>query len=351
MNLLRLNFLKKQSNLFYFVIISSLFLFFIYLNNGSLLQKFDPNTVSRYLRSQDILDTDEKIKDRIFVSDSEIYIASGYLYADGQDPRAFNFQHPPFVKYLFGFSSKYFNLPLLPNMIFAALLIFEVFVLGKLSFRNELVGLLSSIMLMFDPVFKEVTTYALLDLGQMVFLLGFLIFTFFYKKHFIGQGILLGLALASKFYSPVIIFVGVAYLCKILIKDINVKRTFLTLLIAFITFCLTYSISFKNENGLFNLLFHQAKIIKFMIEHNKAIEWGGTLKMFFGGYFAWPLLFFVNLYQMFKFKNKDSVLVFSLLPCVYLLIMTFQIPFTRYFILILPFLYLIFANTVYKSLL
>ena len=36
---------------------------------------------------------------RLFLSDSEIHIASGYLYALGNNPITFNFQHPPFIKY------------------------------------------------------------------------------------------------------------------------------------------------------------------------------------------------------------------------------------------------------------
>ena len=76
-------------------------------------------------------------------------------------------------------------------------------------FKNKLIGFLASLLLLIDPVFKEVMMYALLDLGQMVFILGFIITTFYYKKHWIGQGVLLGLAMASKFYSPVIIFLGI----------------------------------------------------------------------------------------------------------------------------------------------
>lgn len=346
MNLLKQSFQKSKSNFAYLTILFVFTLFFFYLNKDFLFQKFDIGVIDRYLRSQDILDKENVIKDRIFVSDEEVYIASGFLYANGASPTEYNFQHPPFIKYLFGLSAKYFNLPLLPNILFAGLLLLEVFLLGKLIFRSEVVGLLSSLLLFFDPVFKEVTIYALLDLGQMFFLLGFILTTFFWKKHWIGQGVLLGLAVASKFYSPVIIFLGIIYLYKILTKQFEVKKETLMLIVALVTFASTYTISFVN--GDFNFFFHQAKIIKFMLDHNRAMEWGGVIPMFFGGYVMWPILFFVNLFVLFKPKLTGPFFVHALIPVIYFFVLCFQLPFTRYFILILPFLYLSFSSFVFN---
>lgn len=348
MNTLKKNILRNN---FHYIILFVVFSFFVFLNKDYLFRKFDPLLVDNYLRSQDILDIEDKIKDRIFVSDEDIYIASGFLYANGASPTEYNFQHPPFIKYLFGISAKYFNLPLLPNLIFAVILLVEVFLLGKLVFKNEFVGLLSSLLLLFDPVFKEVTIYALLDLGQIVFLLGFILTTFFWKKHWIGQGVLLGLACASKFYTPIIIFTGIIFLYKFLTKDFNLKKELLMLIVSFLTFCSTYIVSFINDNGLFNIFFHQAKIFKFMLDHNQAVEWGGVIKMFFGGYFMWPILFLINMFAILNTKFKDLRFLLLLIPIFYFVVLTFQLPFTRYFILILPFLYLSFAILIYLKLL
>lgn len=334
----------KSLNLKYVLILTLSFFVFVFLNRQKLFQSFDPTVVNRYLKSQDILDSENKIKDRIFVSDEDIYIASGYLYVNVASPIEYNFQHPPFIKYLFGLSSKYFNLPLLPNVLFAGLLLFEIYLLGFLVFKSELVGLLASLLLLIDPVFKEVATYALLDLGQMVFILGFIITTLFKPNNFILSGILLGLAMASKFYSPVIIFLGIIYLYKILTKQFDIKRELLVLSFSFLSFSILYFKSFP-----FNIFFEQAKIIKFMMDHNKAIEWGGVIPMFFGGYILWPILFFANLFAILNTKFQDPRFLFFLIPISYFIILNFQLPFTRYFILILPFLYLSFANLIYIS--
>ena len=337
---------NRNRNLVFIFFVLLSYSLFVFINREKLFQRFDSETVNRYLKSQDILDTEDKIKDRIFVSDEEIYITSGFLYANGAKPTGYNFQHPPFIKYLFGLSAKYFNLPLLPNIIFAGILLIEVYLLGQLVFKNHFVGLLASLLLLVDPVFKEVTIYALLDLGQMVFILGFIISTFYLKKHWIGQGVLLGLAIASKFYTPVIIFLGIIYLFKIFTKQFVLKKELLVFVIASLVFSFTYLINFP-----FNIFFYQAKIIKFMLDHNHAVEWGGVIPMFFGGYFMWPVLFFANLYQIFKTKYYEVSFVMFLLPAAYFLLLTFQLPFTRYFILILPFLYLSLSKLICEKLL
>ncbi|KKP47460.1 MAG: hypothetical protein UR39_C0004G0070 [Candidatus Woesebacteria bacterium GW2011_GWA1_33_30] len=322
------------------------FFVFLFINRQSIFQKFDPEVVGRYLRSQDIEDIENKIKNRIFISDSDIYIAAGYLYVTGSEPVSYNFQHPPLIKYLFGLSAKYFNLPLLPNIIFAGVLLFEVYLLGSLVFKNGSVGLLASLFLLVDPVFKEVITYALLDLGQMVFILGFLIMSI---KSVQSQGVtllsgvMLGLAFASKFYSPVIIFLGLVYIFKLLNKQFNIKHELAILLIAFLVFSICYIKSWP-----FNIFFEQVKIVKFMLTHNSATQWGGVLPMFFGGYFLWPILFFVNLFAILKTKFTDPRFLVFLIPIFYFLILNFQLPFTRYFILILPFLYLSLTNFIVR---
>lgn len=346
MKLLNQKLLQRKNKATSLLVLALFFLLFILFNKDRLFQKFDPQVIDRYLKSQDILDTEDKIKDRIFISDEEIYIASGYLYVTGSEPTSYNFQHPPFIKYLFGFSSKYFNMPLLPNVIFAGILLIEVYVLANLVFKNYFIGLLSSVLLLLDPVFKEVTIYALLDLGQIVFILGFLITTFYWKKHWIGQGVLLGLAMASKFYSPVIIFLGIIYLYKFFTRSFVFRHEFLVLLVASLVFSFTYLVNFP-----FNIFFYQAKIIKFMLDHNHAVEWGGVIPMFFGGYLLWPILFFVNLFVLFKSKISSPVFIYSLIPTLYALVLCFQLPFTRYFILILPFLYLSLSKLICEKLL
>lgn len=336
-----MTFLKNKK---YLIILIFSFILFIFLNKSYFFQKFDSTIINQYLKSQDILDTQDLIKDRIFISDAEIYQASGYLYATGSNPIEYNFQHPPFLKYLFGFSSKIFNLALIPNIIFAAILLFEVYLLGDLIFKNKLIGFLASILLLADPVFKEVSIYTLLDLGQITLLIGFLIISLFYQKYYLLSGVLLGLAFASKFYSPVFIFLALIYIYKLINKKFNLKTETITLITAFLVFSLCYIKAFS-----INLPFYQAKIIKFMIDHNRANSWGEVIPIFIKGYIFWPVSFISSFYLLFKQKLKSVQFLFLIIPIIYFVIMTFQIPFTRYFILILPFTYLGLGKVIWTN--
>lgn len=45
------------------------------------------------------------------MSDDDVYAYAGYVYASGASPASVNFEHPPFVKYLYGFAYALFGNP------------------------------------------------------------------------------------------------------------------------------------------------------------------------------------------------------------------------------------------------
>src|SRR3989338_10284003 len=71
--------------------------------------KFDNALIDRYFLSQDI--PREVPGKRLFLSDADVDLATGYLYAQGKDPSLFNFEHMPLIKYLYGFSVILFDNP------------------------------------------------------------------------------------------------------------------------------------------------------------------------------------------------------------------------------------------------
>src|SRR4030042_5843654 len=115
-----------------YLVITLLFVASLFFwHKPSLDYRFDENLVGDYLRSQDIEDPKELIKDRIYLSDSDLYIASGYLYVKGEDPTKFDFQVPAFIKYLFGFSTLIFGHPFYVQMAFGLVLHFLTYFLGQ----------------------------------------------------------------------------------------------------------------------------------------------------------------------------------------------------------------------------
>src|SRR4030042_4005856 len=152
---------KKQ---FPYLLIAFLFLVFLMLKHGDIFAyKFEPSLISEYLRSQDIEDKGKTIKNRIFLTDSDLYIASGYLYAKGEDPTIHNFQHPPLIKYLFGFSSVLFGNPFYVQLSFGLALLFLTYWLGKKVFNNIWLSLIGVFLLLIDPVFSNMMSENLLD--------------------------------------------------------------------------------------------------------------------------------------------------------------------------------------------
>lgn len=323
----------------YFLIILAFVLLLLTKYPGVFSYSFNQNTVINYLRSQDIEDPASRIKDRLIISDSDIYSATGYLYAKGEDPTRYNFQHPPLIKYLFGFSIFLTGNPFYVQAIFGLTLLFITYFLGTKILKNQLLALVPVMLLLTDPLYGSMMTETLLDLGQAVFALAYITLIFLYPESYILQGLVLGLFAASKFWSTAIVFVILIYGYKLFIKKekLNLKGGTLSFVVAFAVFALTYLVSLTR--GL-NMFFFLAKDLKYMLAHDSAGVFGGTILLFLKGYVLWPISLLAGIYPMFKTKVKDIRFFFLILPIIYLLSLSTALPFTRYFLLILPILYI-----------
>lgn len=354
---------KEMKRIWAYVLITLAFALLLFSKHSEIFSyKFDQNLIHDYLRSQDIEDPLGLIKDRIFISDSDIYIATGYLYAKGENPTSYNFQHPPLIKYLFGFSTLLTGNPFYVQIFFGLVLLFLTYFLGTKLFKNTAVSLIGTGFLLIDPVFGGMMNQALLDLGQAVFALSYIILVLFYPGNYILQGLVLGLFAASKFWSTAILFVVLVFAFKLFIRKekLDFKKNAISFVIAFLVLSLSYLKSFIDARGLFNIFFFVAKDLRFMLAHNSAGSVGGPLILFVTGFFApwwqkgveraadwsllWPASLVTSVYLAVKTKVKDLKFFFYLLPFTYLLFTSTQVPFTRYFIIILPLTYLSLAG-------
>jgi len=307
--------------------------------------------------SQDI--THEVPGKRLFLSDSEIHIASGYLYTLGNSPTAFNFQHPPFIKYLYGFSILLFQNPFIIQIVFGIVLLLLTYKISFLIFNSFLLALFSSLMLLFDPLFIDISSQALLDLGQVVFIL--LYFYLLLKKKKINNffpGIILGILFASKFWAGSLFFVILFDIYFILKRKLDLKDIFIHFIIAFIVFSIIYIKTFLDMKGVFNIVFFELKIIKYWFYHSTSQFFGSSFLLFLTGYMKtwwgnqsiirtntwsifWPIGIIGSFYKSIKnikrFQIKNLI---ASIPILYLVYLGIQAPFSRYFILILPFVYM-----------
>lgn len=313
--------------------------------------KFDKILIPRYFLSQDI--PHEVNGKRLFLSDSDIHIASGYLYAQGYDPSTINFQHPPLIKYLYGLFIIFFGNPLYVQVIFGMMLLVCTYLMGNVVIGKEPVGLLAAIFLALDPVLISLSKTALLDLGQAVFLTAFVIFSLKKKPSILLSGLFLGLASGSKFWagSAFMMIIVIAYLMQS--KRFILKSFVSQLFVATITFCLIYLPTFIIHRGLFNLIFFELKTIKYWFNHSVTSILGASLILFLTGSFKswwghkewmragdWSILYPASL--LVSVINYRKFI--AIIPILYLLYLGIQAPFSRYFIVILPYVYLTLSD-------
>jgi hypothetical protein len=350
------------------ILLLGVYFFIIYLWKPKVFSyKFDDKLISKYFCSQDII-TEPKCK-RLFLSDEEIHIAAGYLYVKGEDPTEYNFQHPPLIKYLYGLSTLGFGNPYLVQVLFGAVLLLAVYAAGLMIYRSFFIALLAGFFLIFDPLFIELSSQALLDLGQAVFLMFYVLSFLKFEKKYILQGVLLGLLCASKFWGVSVFAVLFVLFYQLINKKFKFKNFIFHLVTGFVVFVLVYINVYLRRGFDFNIIFFQIKTLKYWLNHSVSAMPLGSLLLFLTGYVQewwgekqilkqvwslfWPAGFFSSLLMLIKFLINGQLskkIFIGIFPAVYLFFLSFQAPFTRCFILILPFAYLNLAFLIEKML-
>lgn len=315
-----------------------------------------------YLRSQDIFDyTGSR---RVILSDSEIHLAAGYLYTTGGDPSYYNFQHPPLIKYFFGIATRLFNRPLLVQLFFGITLLLLTYQLAWLYSKKISVPLIACLLLAIDPLMIDLTSQALLDLGLAVFVLAYVITFLYTPRSTILSGMWLGCIALSKFWTVAAFFFCFSFAYqKYIAKTFELRGQLISLITAAGFFALGYLPAFVIHHGQFNLFIFQMKTLNYWLHHSTANIPGNTFIMFVSGHFSnwwshprftsirpwsplWPLAGLATIYHAyssFTAVNPSRMHLVSFLPLAYLLYLNLQAPFPRYFITLLPFIYLCLA--------
>lgn len=347
-----------------FIITVIFILIIIIFRRDSLIFRFDRSLVERYYHSQDIT---HEVSNRIFLSDGDVYLATGYIYAMGSDPSLNNFEHPPVIKYLFGFSTRLFNNPLLVQILFGLILVILVYGLGTKVTGSPQIGLIASLLLMIDPLYIDILGQPLLDLGQTVFMLGYFYMIFYNKKNWFGQGVLLALFAGSKFWITPGFFIVMITLYKWYKKELDINYWTHIVFSLFVYACF-YAQSFILEGGKFNLIWHMLKTLKYRLVHNTSTYFGASILLYISGYWKswwdnsgflrgstwtliWPIGLLNSIYEslkLFKLKKINPHTFIEILPISYLLFLGVQAPFPRYFLIFLPYIYISLARFLFN---
>ncbi|OGK19850.1 hypothetical protein A3C23_04055 [Candidatus Roizmanbacteria bacterium RIFCSPHIGHO2_02_FULL_37_13b] len=359
--------MKRNRTIALLVGITCLYLFTLYTTNKSIFSYvFNPDLIHKYYLSQDI--PHEVAGKRLFLSDTEIYLASGYLYANGLDPTKINFDHPPLIKYLYGISILLFMTPFPIEIGFGIMILSLSFLLGRKIFKNWQIPTFACLILIIDPLFLDMTALPLLDFGQTAFMLLYLFTILFYRRNILLVGLTLGLFAASKSWITPVYFLIVISAFQIYKKEFNLKNMMSQIMIAFVIYCSFYLITFVNNAGRFNIFFFILKTIKYRLEHNFTPFIGSSVILFLTGYaktwwgnqefirsnvwtILWPIGLMITIRNIFlpNIKKIDQKKLLAILSVGYLLFLLTQSPFPRYFIIILPFIYLNLSDFIYSK--
>lgn len=358
---------KKPNHFLALAIVAAVFITNLYYRHPEVFTyRFSPALIEKYQRSQDI-PRDYHIR-RIFLSDGDIHIAAGYLYARGESPVYYNFQHPPFIKYLYGASILLFQNPFVAQILLALGYIFLTYFLALKLKTGVKVALFASMLLALDPLLTEVSSQALLDLGQAGLSLLYLISAVFFPANAVLQGIVLGLFAAAKFWAAALFLTALVTIYKWYKKELDYRRFAVQVTVAFITFAAVYTKFFLDGN--YNIIFLQAKMLKYWFHHSITSIPAASLIMFLTGYFktwwgdqrfqmasGWSILWPVGLListgtAIFHLRHRKITPFFliAIIPLLYLLYLGIQAPFNRYFILILPYTYIAISSYLWKKL-
>ena len=309
-----------------------------------------------------------KNKHGSFIPDEVIYSYVSGALVRGESPILLNPEVPPLGTYIIGLSTIIFNNQHLIIIIFALLSLFLMFLIGRQVFGSDTLALLPPTLFSFEPIFKNQLVFTpLLDIIQLTFLLS--IFYFFNKaignkKRFflliVIVNIFLGFFISTKFYGTGITVVFAILLPFVIHKEW--KRFIYTIVAMPIAVVILYAnyfvvilkgYSFIKFLGIqkWIFLYNEGHVMNFftmwpLLLFNKWYLWYGKVKVISDSQWiiSWPILTLTSLIFALisfvrRYLNRNlEILFFWMLS--YLLFLSFSNASARYFVILIPVLYI-----------
>ncbi len=310
-----------------------------------------------------------KDKKGTWLPDETLYSYIGGALIKGANPILLNPEVPPFGTYLIGLSALIFNNQHIIILFFGAIDLYLMYLLGKQIYASQITPLIPVAMFSLEPIFKNQLIYTpLLDIIQLSFLLG--IFYFFnkfilskkmYLRYALIINILLGFFISTKFFGT-----GFAVVLSILATLLfyrefkKIKLFLITLPISVIILYLNYfkvlidGYPFNRFLGIQKWIFlyneghvTQPFTIWPLLFLNKWFVWFGNKSVISDPQWliTWPIITTISLLtalrSIFKKNIKKEVGILFFWILIYLAMMSFVQISARYFVILIPVLYLV----------
>jgi hypothetical protein len=303
-----------------------------------------------------------------FIRDEYVYAFAAGSLLQGVSPILVNPEQPPLGKYLIALSILLFNNENFFTLVAGIGSLVLLYLLGKQVFSSYFLALLPVLLLSFESLYlNQLLITPLLDILQLVFLLSFFLFfnkaenTSNYKKYFFLANCMLGGFISVKFFGLGITLIAAALTVLLLRKNFQKIGWYLvTLLIApAILLSMYIPVLFTGyplqeflgiQKWIF--LYNQGHLTKFftffpLFLYNKWYSWWDASIMSDDQWqITWPLsfisfvlvLFFYAKYAQYRNKSLDIVISWTIF---YILILQMGYMSARYFVILLPGLFLI----------
>ncbi len=330
----------------------------VYLKQSDLSKEYDVSYwKDRFEHSQWQLPLSKRI-----IGDDGLYAYAGYKLISGSDPAVISPEVPPVGKYIFGVSILLFNNPVYASILFGVSTLILFYFLCKKLFASRSFALFLTTVLFLDPLFFSNLTVSSLDIVQLFFLLATLTaMLFLNNKNYpfaLISGLSLGLFAQTKFpiLLPTVFIIELIYLFK---------KRFLNLIWIYILgllfgFLAPYIVYFSMGNSFIDFLRLEKYVLSFYLKSRLVAQnlsvW---MNIFLGKSLSinssvliqvkeysllWPIVTISSLASIFFIEREKSSLKWVLLwvfIIVGLIIFTLIPFYTRYLMLLLPFMYIL----------
>lgn len=305
-----------------------------------------------------------------FIKDEYVYSYAAGALIKGTSPILINPETPPLGKYLIGLSILVFNNENISIVISVILSYFLLFLLGKQFLTSNTTALLPSLFLSFEPLFKNQFVYTpLLDTIHLSFMLSafyfFIIAINSREKnllYFLISSLLLGGFISTKFFGVGAAIIAAWYISIIISKN---KKHFIYLTLSFpisiLVLLSTYIAVLFTNYPLKQFLGIQKWVFLYNKGHiqnaftvwplllfNQWHTWWGTRAVLSDAQWSilWPIATIITfvtiiLYITGRIPRKRGMEMIMAWIVFYLALLSLSDANVRYFVILLPMLYLV----------
>lgn len=354
----------KRGFIFFLLAIHIQFAQIIYFKQSEFLNRYDISYwKDRYEHSQYQLPLSKRI-----IGDDGLFAFAGYRVIHGDAPFSINIDKPPLGKYLIGIFIVLFSNPAYYALFFGIGSLILFYHIAKKLFQDSLLTYFATILLFLDPLFFSQFWKPWLDISQLFFLLlNFFLLTKIKKNIKFLIPLLCGIALGFFIEIKPPILLPVIFILETSYMFINrLLKQYVYFICGITLGVIVPYFTYFNENGIITILKLHKYMYSLYYQSQLKVNIGAIWQVIGFGRFPdivtgvptyvsewwvlWPLCTIVGLtFGVRLLFNKTE---FGLLKIIYLftssslIIFTFIPSYTRYLIILLPFIYLLAIKTI-----